>query len=865
MKKFMNRIIMLCFGFMLSLGINATFNEHSKAHMLNALATDWVNVTSLSDINESDSYILLTNEGSNYFNGQTSNNHYSTTSLGDGEFGPAEVTALGVIKFEKVSENIYKIKLVSPSSSNPIMPYLTASKAGSGGAKLTETDDSGWLLLEDSSDVGFFNAIYQKAFLNSSNENEYAALRSYQGTTSSTTTYTLRTYKNTGVNKLTTSSGNPFKIRKFISGAVQASLSSIEVNDSPLTRYYVGETFDPTNLSITRNYSDGTFDVFEYKNHENEFSFSPDLTTLLTTSHTSIAITYSEKTISLPITIKEGNGVIYDLSKNFDTYTIKESDRWSSTDASHTITNEDIGENIGATLEFKFANKQSSGVGSSYPCIGAKGDVETEALVFTLNETGKKIASIEIVFVTRTNNKYATLSLHKGSGISSTSLQTLTMSGNGGNECSLTIDNLNDTMFTIGYNPKNTSDNVLTGIKLIDITLKDVGIFGTLDHISLSSLPDNLLYHVGEAYSSTGLIVIAYDRTDESNESKDVTSSITSSVANNYTFTDNDVPGIENTITYIENGITKTTSFHITVYAVKNYQLVTSEPTDWSGNYLIVGTDSSSNLGAFNAGLTSIDNEANYKIVSADSSNIIATGQELEWSISKIGTNENGVATYSIKSKTNKYIGSLTTNGNGLLVSDSPLVNTISFDNTDVNNLNKVVITGSNGNKLELNTSGNRFRYYAKETSVKLYKLVQSNYVDEYAITFLKAIKCDATGNTPPSFNIKEGTTYWTWDLLAIEYNLLSTTDKEEFRLGASSSSGTNLQKALFIYDYIILKYGTDSYNDFMNRGIASNYLNEARVLSNSQDEAILVITLVSCISITLIGGYVFIKKRKYD
>ena len=62
MKKFMNRIIMLCFGFMLSLGINATFNEHSKAHMLNALATDWVNVTSLSDINESDSYILLTNE-----------------------------------------------------------------------------------------------------------------------------------------------------------------------------------------------------------------------------------------------------------------------------------------------------------------------------------------------------------------------------------------------------------------------------------------------------------------------------------------------------------------------------------------------------------------------------------------------------------------------------------------------------------------------------------------------------------------------------------------------------------------------------------------------------------------------------------
>ncbi len=863
MNKLIKRITALGFGVAMALGITISSSVHKEASRVEAAGqSDWSRVASLSDINSSDKYILVSittdkTVEKGYFNGTISSGHCNTTSLG--EDSPANENVQGVVQFESVSTNIWKIKLVSPATptSGNAKPYLTASKASSGGAKLEETDTAGWLFLEDS---GYFNAIYQTAY-----NSKYAVLRSYQGQSSDgQATYTFRTYTNNTATSVSTTSGTSFIIRKYNPGAAPATLTSIEVNTTPQTRYYAGDKFDPTNLSILRKYNDTTSNVLTYKNNESAFTFTPSLTTSLTSSDTSITITYDGKTVILPITVKEGTGVIYDLSKNFATYTTKSGETWGTSYAAHTLTNTDIGASIGATLEFKFANKQTTGVGSTYPCIGAKTDSVTEALNFKLTEAGKKIVSIEIVLVTRYTTKYPTLSLHKGSGVSSSALSSLTMSGTSGTELSLSLDNLNDTMFTLGYNANQTGSNGTVGIKSIDITLTDAGTFGTLDHISIMSAPDNLIYHVGESYSSTGLIVMAYDREDESGESKDVTTNVTSSIANGYTFTVTDVPGKDVEISYSEGGITKTKSFRISVYATKQYQLVTSSLSDWTGSYLIVDSDTSSSY-AMNSGLTTLDVENNYKTVT-DSSGAITTGQELEWSIAKLGVNDNGETTYSIKSSiTNKYIGSVTSNSNGLLFKDESIVNTISFDNTDTDNPNKVLIKGTNERHLNYSVSAHRFRYYSDTTGVKLYKLVQSSSVEEYALKFLGAINCDATGVTPPTFNIKEGSTYWSWALLASEYNLLSNSDKEEFRLGVASSTGSNLQKALFTYDYIIIKYGEESYSNFMNRQLRTSPSNAIRLASHSRDNAILVITIVSFISVTLIGGYIFSKRRRYN
>ena len=84
------------------------------------------------------------------------------------------------------------------------------------------------------------------------------------------------------------------------------TLSSISVSAAPTkVTYTVGEYFDPTGLVITRNYSDSTSDTYSYAGHTSEFTFSPSLSTALTTSHTSVTITYSGKPCYQTITVSQ--------------------------------------------------------------------------------------------------------------------------------------------------------------------------------------------------------------------------------------------------------------------------------------------------------------------------------------------------------------------------------------------------------------------------------------------------------------------------------------------------------------------------------------------------------------------------------
>lgn len=82
------------------------------------------------------------------------------------------------------------------------------------------------------------------------------------------------------------------------------TLSSISVSTAPTnTSYYAGQTFDPTGLVIKRTYSDSTYDTYTYSGHTSEFSFSPSTSTALTTSNTSVTITYSGKTCAQSIAV----------------------------------------------------------------------------------------------------------------------------------------------------------------------------------------------------------------------------------------------------------------------------------------------------------------------------------------------------------------------------------------------------------------------------------------------------------------------------------------------------------------------------------------------------------------------------------
>ena len=529
----------------------------------------------------------------------------------------------------------------------------------------------------------------------------------------------------------------------------------------------------------------------------------------------------------------------YDFTKKFSTY----SSAWSGYGTHEGLDGiTDIGGDYASTIDMYYVSKQTGTI-TDRPVFASKtaSGSWAKVLQFTLTESGYKIDSIVVTFA-QWSSKTPDVALFKGNSASGSTLDTATI----GTKNTLSASDFNGTVFTIGYCDKNGSSNVQSGLTSIYITLVPLASFGTLDHITITALP-NVVYHVGETFDSTGLEVTAYDGADEGTANfKDVTSSVVTDLDNPSAFVDGDVPGFDCDVSYSGDGGSDTKSFHVYVYALAEYELVSSDLEDWSGQYLIVGTDGESNLVAMNGGLSNPDVEANFKTVSA-TDNVIEAGQELEWTVAKISGG------YSIQGKSGKYISSLTSKNNGMAYSDTALLNTIEYSGS------ASVISGQNSDKYQLafNTTGNRFRYYASGT-VQLYKLKTSDKADEYAQLFLSAFTCDSTGENAPTFTIKEGSTYWSWSLLETEYDTLTSVEKEAFRLGVPSQTGTNIEKAIARYDLVVRKYGWDN---FMQRSVASGAPYVQPIANNNSSTIIIVV--VALTSITSIGVLLVIKRKR--
>ena len=107
-------------------------------------------------------------------------------------------------------------------------------------------------------------------------------------------------------------------------------LQSISIQTAPTkTVYQVGEFFDPTGLVINRNYTDLTSDTYSYAGHTAQFSFEPNLTTVLTVENTSISITYNEKTTAQPILVRTVTGV--ELLGDMSNKSYRDGDEWDLT------------------------------------------------------------------------------------------------------------------------------------------------------------------------------------------------------------------------------------------------------------------------------------------------------------------------------------------------------------------------------------------------------------------------------------------------------------------------------------------------------------------------------------------------------
>lgn len=367
--------------------------------------------------------------------------------------------------------------------------------------------------------------------------------------------------------------------------------------------------------------------------------------------------------------------------------------------------------------------------------------------------------------------------------------------------------------------------------------------FGTLDSVTVTN-PGTTRYVVGETYSKEGVAAI---KTDTNGNQASIDSTEIKTKLDGHTFSEADVPSMANAVKY--NG-KESAPFNIEVYSKSSFVKVTTAKEDWTGTYIIVAQKDEDYF-AFDSSLDPIDTINNNKKV-VDTNGVIADAIYLSVKIEKYLTG------YSIQSYNGNYIGT-TTASNGINSKTTKLLNTISFDGAD----GVTIVCDVKGSPMTMRFNSDagqeRFRYYKSAItgiSVALYeyKATESVSLINWANQINNTLRCN-NGVNPPNVD--------TWNNIKTTYfdNVIKAVDLEIIRNEVANPNGTNLQKALAKYDYIISKYGDTQYQNYLERNISIGKANVFGIASNSNLPLISILSLMGIGSI--LGATFLLKKKK--
>ena len=143
-------------------------------------------------------------------------------------------------------------------------------------------------------------------------------------------------------------------------------------------------------------------------------------------------------------------------------------------------------------------------------------------------------------------------------------------------------------------------------------------------------------------------------------------------------------------------------------------------------------------------------------------------------------------------------------------------------------------------NSLYIHSVSIRYLDYSLETWCQ-------NFLDNYS--------CDATGKTAPSVE--------DWDDFGIEFLGLGSDLQLIARNAVANESGTTIERAMAKYDYIVAKYGSDTYDNYIGRTITPiNGAASYNLLVDNQI-SLIIIVVISTISLTSVGAFFALRKRK--
>ena len=331
-----------------------------------------------------------------------------TTSV-TGTFGGKSITITGLTVNEAAQPESYSI--VPSDLANGTYPTSATSYTAASGISVTAMNTANF-----SSKIQFKKSggyLYNNSSLNLGTltlSGVSGSLTVYAGTSKNPSSTTISgsngVYDLSGYNyfKIINNSGSVATCSNISVGLAQQAktLSSISVYESPdKLSYTAGEYFDPTGLEITRAYSDGTEDNYAYAGHTSEFTFSPSTATALTTSNTSVTITYGGKTTTQGITVnaaKTLSSISVSTAPTKTTYTAGEyfdptglvirRNYSDSTYDTYTYANH--------TSEFTFSPSTSTALTTSNASVTITYSGKSTSQAITVNAAVKTLSSITI-------------------------------------------------------------------------------------------------------------------------------------------------------------------------------------------------------------------------------------------------------------------------------------------------------------------------------------------------------------------------------------------------------------------------------------------------------------------------------------
>ena len=389
-----------------------------------------------------------------------------------------------------------------------------------------------------------------------------------------------------------------------------------------------------------------------------------------------------------------------------------------------------------------------------------------------------------------------------------------------------------DTVITISYTYAGVTK---TTTQAITVNAK------TVSGIAVKTMPIKSKYHSGDEFDSTGLVITV---TYSDATTADLSTGFTLSPST-YTFTDADETTGSKTFTVSYSG--KSTTFDVTVAGI-------SGPIE-SGRYYIMNSAKTHGLNAVAAtgsSPTALDLSVANNAMTAFDFELVADN-EYEISVTISDTKYYLICTTTAASGSNTSIRVNTTECTWIMDDDG-------VETDGAYHLGQEKSSTTTRYLSCYSTTDWRGYINTSNGDPEIQFVAEGSYAEAIANSLMNDITCN-NGVTAPSTS--------SWSTIASNYSAITIAYEKALLVDgtANESSENVIEQALARYDYIVAKYGTSSYSNFLGRTISpisSSRIALSNVIGNN-GTTVSIIVVVSLVSLTAIGGYFFIRKRKED